>query len=611
MANVSQLTPDSQFPAEALQQSVQSFPKAQETGPGSVLFTWNIASAADAISPWGKDVKRRDQQLRTFWPTETYLAGAVVNRSFRNTTLDWEIQGPENVAQKVTDMLLAAIAEETFGWGTFMQKFSQDLLTQDNGAFIEVIRDPGMDAASPFKGAMAPVLGIAHLDSNACQRTGDPEYPVVYTDRDGRQHKLAWYQVIPFADFPSAIQSMNGVGYSSVTRALRVAQIMRSVFIFKDEKISGRHYKQIHFVSGVSRQDIKDEMVRGQEEANSTGLIRFIMPAILASLDPEKPVSTASIDLASLPEGFDFDQELKWYISGLALSFGVDYQEFAPLPGGNIGSSAQSVILHRKSTAKGPGVFMRTLTEAFKNYGVLPRNCTMRFNDKDEQEELERQEVRTKAVEEAAIIANSQILSREAVAKMLVRRGIYEADDVAGLEEFWKRVDSLSTPSKQAVGYTGGNTIAQDVTRQETQKPNPNGSDNLLKEREERKGLFDLLKAVWPRPQRMVKEKPPEVNVEVHNHPGEPPIVNVTNEMKAQKAPVVNVRVPRQEPPIVNVTPAQVKVDNVVNVPAQPPPTVNVAPAQVKVDNVVNVPPRPKNVAIEYENGKPVGLKAE
>lgn len=474
------LAPDSQFPEEALKESVQKYPKADLTGASNEFtWVWNIASAADAITPWGRNVLFRDRQLRDFWPTETYLAGAVSSMSFRNATLDWSIEGAsDKVEQAVTDMLMAAQAGESFGWVPFMLKYSEDLYTQDNGAFVEMIRDPGIDANSPFKNERAPVLGIAHLDANQCTRTGDPRYPVLYTDRDGGIHKLAWYQVMPFSNYPSSIERMNGVGYCPVTRALRVSQIVKSIMIFKDEKVSGRQYKQIHFVSGVSRQEIRDELTRGQEEANNSGFIRFILPAVLASLDPEKPVSTATIDLANLPDGFDFDAEMRWYISGLALAFGVDYQEFAPLPGGNIGSSAQSMILHRKTSGKGPAVLMRTLTEAFKNYGVLPRGSKMVFSDKDEQEELERQEVRTKASEEYAILINSGVLSPEAAAKSLVMRGIMDEKEIAGLEDFWK---TNLEQRKQMVGSRGGNTIREDATRVDTGKPNMTVGDRLRK----------------------------------------------------------------------------------------------------------------------------------
>lgn len=482
MGRIPSLTPDGQFPKLALEQTVQEFPEPAN-GQGSFVFTWNIASAADLVTPWGRNVGVRDRQLRDFWHTEPYLAGAMANRSFRNAALEWEIKGGgTKVEQAVTDILKSAIAGDSFGWVNFMLKFSQDLDDQDNGAFVELIRDPGVDANSRFQGPLAPVLGIAHLDSNRCVRTGHPKYPVVYTDRKGEKHKLLWYQVIPFSNYPSAIETMNGVGYCSVTRVLRMAQGVRAVILYKDEKISGRHYKQMHFVSGVSRQDIKDEMLRGQEEANNAGMVTFILPSILASLDPEKPVSTATIDLAGLPDGFNFDEDMKWYISCLALGFGVDYQEFAPLPGGNIGSSAQSMILHRKGSGKGPAVLMRTLSESFKNYGVLPRGSDLRFNDKDEQEELERQEVRSGALEETAIATRSYILTPSAARKDLVRRGIYPAETVADIpEDYGENQLDKSQGTGNPVGQTGGNTLREDAGRNTTGKPDQKSGDRLRK----------------------------------------------------------------------------------------------------------------------------------
>jgi hypothetical protein len=474
------LQPASQFPELAIKQSVQVAPDANGIPAGNILFTWNIASAADTITQWGRNVMYRDRQLRDFWPTETYLAGAMTSVSFRNATLDWEIKGPDVLAQAVTEILQSAIAGDTFGWVPFIEKFSEDLYSQDNGAFIELIRDPGEDANSRFKNENAPVVGIAHLDSNQCQRTGNPETPVIYTDRGGALHQMQWYQIVPFSDYPSSIEKMNGVGICAVSRALRVAQIMRSIFLYKDEKVSGRHFKQIHFVSGVGRSEIDDTLKRAQEDANNKGQVAFILPAILASLDPEKPVSTATIDLASLPDNFDLDQEMKWYISGLSLAFGVDYQEFAPLPGGGIGSAQQSMVLHRKTSGKNPAVFMRTLIDGLRNYGAFPRNVEMRFNDKDEQEELERQEVRTKALEEAAISARAGILSPDAIRKDLVARGIYTEKTIADIPEEYG-LDILIKGGANPVGQTGGNTIAEDAARQETGQLNLTVGDRLRK----------------------------------------------------------------------------------------------------------------------------------
>lgn len=474
MANTSRLAPEEQFPAEAIDLSVQPQPDPKNSPSFSGILTFQLGSVADQITAWGKNVRRRDQELREFWPSEPYLAGTVASISMRNSSLDWEIKSrSEAIVKAVTDMLRNAIAGDTVGWTPFVHKFSQDLYTTDNGAFIELIRDPGIDGNSQFKGSKAPVLGISHLDSNQCARTGNAQTPVIYTDTDGKQHKLQWYEVIPFSDFPSSIVTMNGVGYCAVTRSLRLAQIFRSIEIYKDEEVGGRNFKKLQIIGGVGWQQIEDALKRGKENADNRGAIRFVEHAILASLDPEKPVSVAEVELASLPGNFNFDQEMQWYIAGLSLDFGVDYQELAPLPGGNIGSSAQSMILHKKTSGKNPANFMRLITEAFTTYGVLPRVATMQFNDKNEQESLERQEVRTKAMEEAAIAVNSRILTPEAAAKSLLRRGIFTQEEIDSISpEFWANAAKMNASVGQNVGNRGGNTIVEDAGRTNSGKPN-------------------------------------------------------------------------------------------------------------------------------------------
>lgn len=484
MANTPRLAPENVFPQAAIQESIQDQPK-----PGNIASTtlvFNLASVADLVHPWGINVPARDKQLREYWPTESYIAGAVANTCMRDAAFDWEIQGPsEKINQAVTEMLQTAIAGEMIGWVPFVQRFSQDLRTQDNGAFIELIRDPGMDANSKFRGAMAPVIGIANLDAGVCVRTGNAEFPVLYTDINGAQHKLRWYEVIPFSDFPSPSQKMNGVGICSLSRALRLSQIIRSIAIFKDEEVSGRNVKKINIVGGVSNTAIDDALLRTVEQADNKGNSRFIQHAVLASLDPEKPVSLVTVELASLPEGFDYDTEMQWFISGLALDFGVDYQEFAPLTGGSLGSSSQSSTLNKKSYGKGPRNWMDMTSSSFKNYGVLPRGCKMVYLDKNQEEEAEKQEVRTRAAEEAAILTNAKIFPPEVIAKMLVDRGIYPQSAIDNTpEEWWKLAMEAAKNEanpQQGVGSRGGNTTAEDAGRTNGNKPRPRVGDRLRK----------------------------------------------------------------------------------------------------------------------------------
>lgn len=481
MPNIPLLQPANQFPTTAIEQSVQDLPKKGEnTSVQNFAFTFQIASSADTISPWGFNTFNRDRQLREFWPTEPNLAGAIGNICLRNAAFDFQVKGPSTkIEQVVTDMLKSALGPPgQIGWAGKETAVSEDYYTTDNGAFEELIRDPGADANSKFKDEKAPVIGIAHLDSGKCQRTGDPLFPVIYTDRHGVLHKLQWFEVIPFCEMPSPITSMNGVGICSVSRILRAAQIMKSIAILTDEMVSGRNFKKINIVGGVSRSDVEDARKRGQEQADNLGHTRYIEHLILCGLDPEKPVSVATIDLAGFPTDFNYDVWMKWYISTLALGFAVDYQEFAPLPGGNIGSSAQSVILNKKSNAKGQATWMRAKVEAYKTYGVVPRGYVLEFDDRNQAEELERQEIRTKAMEEYAMALRNGVLTPEAVRKDAVRRGIYDKDTVEGIIATYG--NDIVAP-KTNLGQIGGNTVAEDASRVNTGKPNQTIGDRLQK----------------------------------------------------------------------------------------------------------------------------------
>ncbi len=388
--------------------TVQKQPKYEETPRSSYVIT--LASIADDITPWGQNPHYRDVQLRNFWPTEPYLASAIYDIIIRNASFNWVLDGPPRTVQACQDMLHEADLGK--GWLEFIIKFSTDFFTTDNGGFIEVIRDG--DSWN------APVAGIAHLDSGRCRRTGVPEWPVVYTDRNGAEHKMAPWQVISRSEFPSPIETMNGVGLSAVSRVLRVAQLMRDISIYKREKVSGRHAGQIHLISGVRSQEIDDAMSQHDEEQIAKGYIRYIKPLIFGTLDPNAKVAHETIDMASLPDGFDEEVTMKWYISLLAMGFGADYQDFAPLPGGGLGSSQQSQILHQKSRGKGPALFMKMLEHAFNFYGVLPRNVTFKYDEQDVAADMEQATLKESRARTRNMYITNGTLTPEAVRQQML-----------------------------------------------------------------------------------------------------------------------------------------------------------------------------------------------
>ena len=351
---------------------VEHEPAYPAGGPGSIV--WFAAAQADAMPRWGVNYRNRDSELRQFWPTESVFASALGSTVQKYAAFGWQLEGPPRVVNMVSNILHSS--EDGKGWIAFVTKILLDLFTQDNGAFAGVSRVDNENPASP-------VINMYHLDSAKCFRTGNPLTPVYYWDSKGRAHALKWWQVITFEEMPSPIEEYRNMQYCVLTRMLTAAQILRDIAIYKQEKVSGRFHRSIHMVSGVHKRNVDEAIMSQRAEADGLGLTRYMQPLIVAALDPNAGITHEQIDLASLPDGFDEDLTMRWYINQLALAFGADYQDFAPLPGGNLGTSQQSEVLHLKAQGKGASLFMRSVEQIFNKHGIMPRNVTFSFGEQD------------------------------------------------------------------------------------------------------------------------------------------------------------------------------------------------------------------------------------
>jgi hypothetical protein len=271
---------------------------------------------------------------------------------------------------------------------------------------------------------------------------------------------MKWYQIIPLAEMPSPIEHMRGMQYSAITRMLRAAQILRDISVYKAEKISGRFAGAVHLVSGVQGPSIEAAIKRKSADADSEGLSRYLLPIIIASLDPTATVSSTTLMLASLPDNFNEDTTMKWYINQLSLGFGGDYQDFAPLPGGGLGSSEQSETLHMKSRGKGPRLFMSMVEHIFNFHGVLPRLVVFSFGDQDVSEDMEHAKLRKMRAEERAIRIQNQEITPQVARQLAV--------DCGDLDERYLSVLSEQDISSSAIdttpdGFGDANTPAEAV----------------------------------------------------------------------------------------------------------------------------------------------------
>jgi hypothetical protein len=325
-------------------------------------------------------------------------------------------------------------------------KVAQDLLVMDNGAFIELLRPP---EANPT----AAVDGIAHLDSQRCERTGNIEKPVIYhrsaqSKKNTKKIALNWWEVLPMSDMPSPREDLNGLGYCAVSRVLRAAQILRDIGIFKRQKLGGKRLPGILFAQGIRRSALKAALQESIEEQRSLGDTLYSSPVIVAQPDPGSPLNVELVELAGLPDGYDEDTTMKWYIATLATGFGTDYTEFAPLPGGGLGTATQSTEMAARSRGKGPGVILQQL-EFGINWYVLPESTTFQFASTDPMAERERVLLKKERAQERALrIQSAEITPQQALA-LAVEEGdapeeFLEEGNEEGLEGYETMVKSLS-----------------------------------------------------------------------------------------------------------------------------------------------------------------------
>jgi len=344
---------------------------------------WFVGNYAGDVVPWGTNVKTRDKQLREFIMQENIFASALGIISNRNAGFSWKLDGPNRIVAQLQEVFDTANMGE--GWHDLQMKTSVDLYTQDNGAFWEIVRSEDTPEGV--------IIGINHLDSARCYHTGSPVAPVIYLDKKGKAHLLNWYNVITLSEMPTPVETLYGQQYCALSRLLRSAQTRRNMAIFDNEKTAGRNTKAIHLVQGVTTQQITDAMAQTRAEADSGGLMRYMNPVVVGTIDPTSNVGHDTIELVQKPDGFDEDKAFQQYINLISMAFASDYQEFAPLPGGGLGTGAQSEILHLKSRGKGPGLYMKMISHAI-NFRVLPKNVHFYFDEQDLEAEKSDAEVR-------------------------------------------------------------------------------------------------------------------------------------------------------------------------------------------------------------------------
>lgn len=357
----------------------------------------------------------RDDVLRVTVHYEAMWANAIYTAVSKTASTTITFRGSVPLQVKRIQELIRH-ADPGYGnrsKAAFLQRHLRDFLMTDNGAFIEIIR------SSPAVGSK--IIGLKHLDSRRCRRTGDPDIPVIYRDRNNDLHEMKSYQVLCLSDLPDPTETYYGVGMSAASRAYRKIYEMSALETYVSEKVVGQRPLAVYFVNGVTQPQIENALTTAKVAAQSEGYSSYMGAAIMALVDPTTTANVAKIDLAGLPDKFDPVQERKNAYLVYADAIGIDPQEIDPelVVSRSVGTGSQSKVIDDKASGKGLAAwrdeFMYNLNEF-----VAPDTVYVSFKEKDIRDLTAQAQLTSLRVQAVGVMIQNTLITAEQGRQMLV-----------------------------------------------------------------------------------------------------------------------------------------------------------------------------------------------
>jgi hypothetical protein len=338
----------------------------------------NMCGAADRLPPMGS--KARDRILLDIWPQEPILAGIIYTQQARLAAMHWTITGNENEAKYYAEFFqnLGYGA----GWDTEVKKWSQDYLVQSRGALWEKGREGGPDGK---------VVGLAYMDIDKCDLTGNPGYPIQYNRTDGKSVLLPKDDIIHRCAMPSGREEAWGSGMCLVDRALRAIRLLMSLHKYEEDQLDDMPPDGIATVSGMDMASITRAMQLWKDKRDSKDLtFRRLLWLVGNPLGGK--VELEYHPFTELPKEFNRREVIETYVKTVALSAGEDPNEFWLFV--HTGATKGiGTLLHEKGQGKGVVEMASVLERAF-NWEVLPDGVEFAFDYRDrtaQKIELDRQ----------------------------------------------------------------------------------------------------------------------------------------------------------------------------------------------------------------------------
>jgi hypothetical protein len=415
--------------------------------------------------------KERDRELDRFWKNNDFTAGAFYTLASKLSSVPFRVEPRDpsialhrKQAEEYQENLEAG-SEFGLGWEQLVVPWLVDLWTQDNGAFLEVIGGGPKDG--PIKGL--PV-GLAHLDSYRCHRTGSMDYPVQYEDYDGKLYKLHRSRVLYRSQLPSARAEMYKVGFCWLSRCINAAQSLTDDITYKQEKIGSRPKRGVVVTGGgLDPEDVVSAFAQADAMMDAGGLSRYSkFVTIGASHMPDARLEL--MDLASLPDGFDWETDVTLGMYTIALAGAVPPRWLWPATVTGA-TKADAMYQHVAGLTGGPGATLAMLAGMIggPERGVgrlpgairfLPPQLRMVFDFQDDEQD------RTAAeINDVRAQARERNLNDDVISIRVAREGMLETGELseAQFEDLELEDGRLSDGSDVLILFNSPDPFFRDV----------------------------------------------------------------------------------------------------------------------------------------------------
>lgn len=367
---------------DIVRQSDELKSDGEDTASGLSVMSW-LVQTGELLPPWWS--KARDKRLSNIWMDNNHLSLAIYNTQaklvgipFKVVPYDYSNQDHVQEAVEV-QYALEVTAQFGRGWSEAYSRFILDLLTTDNGAFMEII-----GRGRPDGPIIGKPLTVRHIDSLRCDRTGDNEYPIIYNGNDGKMYKMHWTRVLFTSQMPSARQEMFGVGFCGVSRCIDVATTLVDMVRYKQERLGSRPMNQILVGKGMTAHTIMDAIARVEDGLSSRGFSRYAKTVALGSENPD--IDLTRVDL-SHKDPFDEEVNTNLGMFAIAAALGMDADEIWPTSGRSGGGSSGDANLRRiRSRGRLPQQLTANISTQF-DFKFLPPYLHMVFDFRDDEQD--------------------------------------------------------------------------------------------------------------------------------------------------------------------------------------------------------------------------------